>query len=85
MHIYPMKKLIIIYGLHLQNGMTVHTSADKLLKFLIDQSFIITDDLINLNITVFKSSIYKDHSKLTHVILDLADNIGEIKYYTTKP
>lgn len=85
MHIYPMKKLIIIYGLHLQNHISVHSSADRLLKFLNEQSFVATDDLTALNITVYKSSQYKDHSKLTHVVLDFSDNIGEIKYYMTKP
>lgn len=84
MHIYPMKKLIIIYGLHLQNGISVHTSADKLLNFLNDQSFAATDDLTELRISVYKSPQYTDHNKLTHVVLDFADNIGEIKHYTTK-
>ena len=85
MCIYPMKKLIIIYGLHLQNQISVHSSTDKLSKFLNDQSFVITDNLYALSITVYKSSQYKDHIKLTHVVLDFSDNISEIKYYTTKP
>lgn len=84
MHIYPMKKLIIIYGLHMQNGISIHTSADKLLKFLIGQSFTATADLSELSITVYKSPKYKEHSKLTHIVLDFVDNIGEIKFYTTK-
>lgn len=84
MEIYPMKKLIIIYGIHLQNHISVHSSADKLLKVLNEQSFAVTNDLNDLSITVYKSSQYKDNSKLTHVVIDLSDNIGEIKYYTTK-
>lgn len=78
-----MKKLIIIYGLHLQGNISFHSNQDKLLKYLNDELFVITNDLTELNITVYKSPQYTDLSKLTHVVLDFADNISEIKYYTT--
>ena len=61
-----MKKLIIIYGLHMQNEICVQTSADKLLKFLIGQSYTATDELTELSITVYKSPQYNDKTKLTH-------------------
>jgi hypothetical protein len=86
MEIYPMKKLVIIYGLHLQNHISIGLSAaDKLFKFLNEQSFIVTHNLTELEITVYKSSQYKDHSKLTHVVIDFGDTIAEIKHYITKP
>ena len=80
-----MNKLIIIYGLHLQHNISINTSADRLFKFLDGQSFVLSDNLTDLNITVYKSALYKDLSKLTHVVLDFGDNIAEIRHYKTKP
>lgn len=54
-----------------------------LLKALF-QSFTVSNDLTDLEIVVFKSSDFTDHSKQTHIIINLANEITEIKYYTTK-
>jgi len=83
MHIYPMKKLIIIYGLHLDQIQN-HTSEERLIKILKEKSFNITDDLSELAIVVYKSSDFSDHNKRTHIVVNLGNEISEIKYYTTK-
>lgn len=54
-----------------------------LLKALF-QSFTVSNDLTDLEIVVFKSSDFTGHSKQTHIIINLANEITEIKYYTTK-
>lgn len=83
MYIYPMKKLIIIYGLHLEK-IENHTTEERLMKILKEQSFEISNDLSDLNIVVYKSVAFADHSKLTHVVINFGNEITEIKYYTTK-
>ena len=83
MHIYPMKRLIIIYGLHLDKIQN-HTTEERLIKILKEQSFAVSNDLTDLDIIVFKSSDFTDHSKRTHIIINLGNEITEIKYYTTK-
>jgi hypothetical protein len=83
MHIYPMKRLIIIYGLHLDKIQN-HTTEERLIKILKEQSFAVSNDLTDLDIVVFKSSDFTDHSKRTHIIINLGNEITEIKYYTTK-
>ena len=78
-----MKKLIIIYGLHLDKVQT-HTSEERLIKILKEQSFVVSMDLPDLNLVVYKSADFSDHSKRTHIIINLGNEITEIKYYTTK-
>jgi len=82
MHIYPIKRLIIIYGLHLDKVQN-HATDEQLIKTLKEQSFLICNDLSDLNIVVYKSELFSDHSKLTHIITNLGNEITEIKYYTT--
>jgi hypothetical protein len=81
MHIYPIEKLIIIYGLHIDQIQN-HTSEERLITILKEKSFIVTNDLSELAIVVYKSSVYTDHSKLTHIITNYRNEITEIKYYT---
>ena len=83
MYIYPMKKLIIIYGLHLDKVQN-HTTEERLITILKEQSFTITNDLNDLDIVVYKSSDFSDYSKRTHIVTNLGNEITEIKYYTTK-
>jgi len=83
MHIYPMKKLIIIYGLHLDQIQN-HTTEERLVKILTEKSFVVSNDLTDLDIVVYKSSDFSDHSKRTHIVVNLGNEITEIKYYTTK-
>lgn len=83
MHIYPMKKLIIIYGLHLDHIQN-HTTEERLIKILNEKSFVVTNDLTDFEIVVYKSSDFSDHSKRTHIVINLGSEITEIKYYTTK-
>ena len=83
MFIYPMKKLIIIYGLHLDNVHS-HTTEERLIKILKEKSFFISDDLNDFNIVVYKSVDFSDHSKRTHIITNLGNEITDIKHYTTK-
>ena len=83
MEIYPMKKLIIIYGLHLDKVQN-HTTEERLIKILKEQSFIVSNDLTDLSIVVYKSADFSDHSKRTHIITNLGNEITEIKYYATK-
>ena len=78
-----MKRLIIIYGLHLDKIQN-HTTEERLIKILKEQSFAVSNDLTDLDIIVFKSSDFTDHSKRTHIIINLGNEITEIKYYTTK-
>lgn len=78
-----MKRLIIIYGLHLDQIQN-HTTEERLVKILKDKSFVITNDLTDLDLVVYKSSEYSDLSKRTHIIINLGNEITEIKYYTTK-
>lgn len=83
MHIYPMKKLIIIYGLHLDQIQN-HTTEERLIKILKEKAFAVSNDLIDLDIVVYKSADFSDHSKRTHIVTNLGNEITEIKYYTTK-
>ena len=83
MNIYPLKKLIIIYGFHIDN-IQIHTAEEYLLKILTKKYFIVNNDLTDLAIVVYKSSLYSDHSKTTHIVINLGNEITEIKYYTTK-
>ena len=83
MHIYPIKKLIIIYGLHLDKVQN-HETEHRLSKTLKEQLFHIYNDLTDLNIVVYKSELFSDHSKQTHIIINHGNEITEIKYYTTK-
>ncbi len=83
MHIYPMKKLIIIYGLHIDQIQN-HMSEERLIKILKEKSFVVTNDLSELAIVVYQSSDFSDHSKLTHIVTNFGNEITEIKYYTTK-
>lgn len=83
MHIYPMKKLIIIYGLHLDQIQN-HTTEERLVKILTEKSFVVSNDLTDLDIVVYKSSDLSDHSKRTHIVVNFGNEITEIKYYTTK-
>jgi len=83
MEIYPMKKLIIIYGWHLDKVQN-HTTEERLIKILKEQSFKVSDDLTDLAIVVYKSSDFSDHSKRTHIVTNFGNEITEIKYYTTK-
>lgn len=78
-----MKKLIIIYGLHLDKVQN-HTTEERLITILKEQSFTITNDLNDLDIVVYKSSDFSDYSKRTHIVTNLGNEITEIKYYTTK-
>lgn len=83
MQIYPMKKLIIIYGLHLDQIQN-HTTEERWVKILTEKSFVVSNDLTDLDIVVYKSSVFSDHSKRTHIVVNLGNEITEIKYYTTK-
>jgi hypothetical protein len=83
MHTYPMKKLIIIYGLHLDQIQN-HTSEERLIKILQEKSYTITNELTDLDIVIYKCSAFSDHSKRTHIVINLGNEITEIKYYTTK-
>jgi len=82
MKIYQMKSLIIIYGLYLEK-IQIRTTEERLRKILEDQSFVVNNDLTDLAIVVFKSSIFTDQSKRTHIIISLENEITEINYYTT--
>lgn len=79
-----MKKLIIIYGLHLDKVQN-HATEECLMKILKEQSFLVSKDLPDLNIIVYKNADLADHSKLTHIVINFGNEIAEIKYYTTKP
>jgi hypothetical protein len=83
MEIYPMKKLIIIYGLHLDQIQN-HTTEERLVKLLTEKSFVVSNDLTDLDIVVYKSSDFSNRSKRTHIVVNLGNEITEIKYYTTK-
>ncbi len=83
MHIYPMKKLIIIYGLYLDKVQN-HTTEDYLIRILKEKSFEVSNDLIDLNIVIYKSSTYSDQTKRTHIVINFSNEITEIKHYTTK-
>lgn len=78
-----MKKLIIIYGLHLDQIQN-HTSEERLIKLLKEKSFVVTSELTDLDIVVYKSSDFSNHSKRTHIVTNFGNEITEIKYYTTK-
>ena len=83
MHIYPMKKLIIIYGLHLDQIQN-HTTEERLIKILKEKSFLVANNLTDFDIVVYKSLDFSDHSKRTHIVSNFGNEITEIKYYTTK-
>lgn len=83
MYIYPLKKLIIIYGWHIDQIQN-HTTEERLIKILKEKSFVVTNELTDLEIVVYKSSDFADHSKRTHIVTNLGNEITEIKYYTTK-
>ncbi len=83
MYIYPMKKLIIIYGWHLDQ-IQPGSSEERLLKILKEKSFVSNLDFTNFDIEVFKSLDFSNHYKRTHIIINLNGDISEIKYYTTK-
>lgn len=78
-----MKKLIIIYGLHLDQIQN-HTTEERLVKILKEKSFVVTNDLTDLDLVVYKSSAFTDHSKRTHIVTNFGNEITEIKFYTTK-
>jgi len=78
-----MKKLIIIYGLHFDQIQN-HTSEERLINLLTEKGFVVTDDLSELAIVVYKSLDFSEHSKLTHIVTNFGSEITEIKYYTTK-
>ena len=78
-----MRKLIIIYGLHLDQIQN-HTSEEHLIKLLTEKNFVITNDLSELTIVVYKSANFSDHNKITHIVTNFGKEITEIKYYTTK-
>ena len=83
MEIYPMQKQIIIYGFHLDQ-IQFHATEEHLIKILKDKSFVVTNDLSELGIVVYKSSHFSDHSKRTYIVTNFGNEITEIKYYTTK-
>jgi hypothetical protein len=83
MDIYPMKKLIIIYGLHLDQIQN-HTTEERLIKILKEKSFLVANNLTDFDIVVYKSLDFSDHSKRTHIVSNFGNEITEIKYYTTK-
>lgn len=83
MHIDPIKKFVIIYGLHLDKVQN-HMNEKRLIKLLEEKSFRISQDLTDLNIVVYKSADFSDYSKITHININLVNEISEIKFYTTK-
>lgn len=78
-----MKKLIIIYGLHLDQIQN-HTTEERLIKILKEKSFLVANNLTDFDIVVYKSLDFSDHSKRTHIVSNFGNEITEIKYYTTK-
>lgn len=61
-----------------------HTTEERLIKILNEKFFVVTNELPELDIVVYKSSDFSDHSKRTHIVTNLGNEITEIKYYTTK-
>ncbi len=83
MYIYPMKQLIIIYGIHLEK-IGIRNSEEGLKKVLNDQKFTLTNDLREHNISIYKNREYNDQNKRTHIIINLGGEVSQIDYYTTK-
>lgn len=83
MYIYPMKQLIIIYGIHLEK-VGIRNSEEWLKKVLNDQKFTLTNDLSEHNISIYKNREYNDQNKRTHIIINLGGEVSQIDYYTTK-
>ncbi len=83
MQIYPLKKVIIIYGWHLDQ-IEPHSSEERLLKLLKEKSFECLDEISDLNIDVFKSTDFNDHCKRTHVTINFSGEITEIKHLITR-
>lgn len=82
MHILPMKRLIIIYGKHLDRISVRTTPEDRLINILKEKGFEITDDLKNLGITVYRNSEYSNQNLVTHVVINFGNLVSEIHYYT---
>ena len=83
MQSYPMKKLIIIFGLHIDRVQT-RSAVDNLLKVLSEKKFTLTQSIPELSIDVYSCPDFSDHTKLTHVVIGFSNEISEIRYYTTE-
>lgn len=81
---FPMKKLLIIHGIHLENIITLSTSEEKVIELIHEKSFDLVASLKDQNVYVYKSDLYLDYSKQTHIIINLGDMVSELRHYTDK-
>ena len=83
MKLHPIKKLIIIYGLHLEK-IEIHTDIGNTLKRLEEKRFFLSQSYAELNIEVYKCYDFLDLTLLTHLVIGFSNEITEIRYYKTK-
>lgn len=79
MEIYPIKKLIIIYGLHLEN-ISRSQNEEKVNSILTGIGFT-SEELIELDILVFKNPKYTNQNIRTHIVIDSNSLVSNIHYY----
>jgi hypothetical protein len=83
MSIDPLKKLIIINGVHLGN-IPEYCTESKLFSILNQDSFKLVNEIKEIEASIYESSNFNDYSKQTHLIINLDDLVSNLKYYTTK-
>lgn len=79
---YPLNKLIIIYGLHMEHISRLDTNEDDVTKKLTEQGFNISDNLETLDILVYKNPKYTDQSKVTYIYINMYNLIQDIHHFT---
>lgn len=80
MIIYPMKKLIIVYGWHLDN-ISISLTEERVNRVLTENGFNLSEELIDLDIFVFKNTKYANQSIETHIVIDFSNLVSGIHYY----
>lgn len=75
-----MKKLIIVYGWHLDN-ISIALTEERVNRVLTENGFNLSEELIDLDIFVFKNTKYANQSIVTHIVIDFSNYVSGIHYY----
>lgn len=62
----------------------VKGDVDSLMKMLNNHNFILSNEISELSIAVYKSADHSDLHKLTHVIIGFGNEIIEVRCYKTE-
>ncbi len=82
MAIYPLKRLLIVYGLHLADICQAQTE-ERVYSNLTRKGFI-SEELFDLDILVFKNPAYTKKNFITHIVIDFNSLVSDIHYYNKK-